>query len=166
MKRHIIQTILLLTGLAALGLFYYSRLPKYTAGAIAPDFSVVVPGDSVLQRSELTGRYVLLHFWGSWCGPCRAENPVLRDLYARLHPLGFDIISIGIERNPNAWRAAIARDGLYWPWHTSAAKQFDEPMARLFNVRSIPTTFLIGPDGKVEGVNLSVEAIAGRVQKR
>lgn len=145
--------------LLLLFVWYRSRQPRFIAGEQAPDFGVTLADGKPFHLSDLRGRYVLLQFWGSWCGPCRAENPHLAELYRRYHPAGLEIVSIGIERSPAAWQKAIAADGLVWPYHSADFQEFDNPVARLYNVHAIPTTFLINPDGAIMGVSLSPKAM-------
>lgn len=145
----------LVIALALIALLYYRyRQPRFIAGEKAPDFSVALSNGQTTRLSDLKGKYVLLQFWGSWCGPCRAENPYLAALYHRYHDRGFEIFSIAIEQNPAAWQRAIQQDGLEWTYHAVELNQFSGPVARLFNIKSIPATFLINPDGVIMGVNL------------
>jgi thiol-disulfide isomerase/thioredoxin len=151
--------------LALLALIVYKyRTPRFRAGEQAPAFTTQLADGSQVALSDLKGKYVLLQFWGSWCGPCRQENPHLVELYQKYHPNGFEIFSIGIERNPDAWQKAIQRDGMVWKYHSTDLQEFDGPIARLFNVRSIPTTFLINPEGSIMGVSLSPEEIDARLR--
>ncbi|HNE27700.1 MAG TPA: TlpA disulfide reductase family protein [Saprospiraceae bacterium] len=144
----------LLIALLAAGYWYWSRRPNLSAGDMALDFSATLADGRNVHLSDLKGQYVLLQFWGSWCGPCRAENPHLVDLYRKYHDKGFEIFSIGLERDERAWKRAIQQDGLPWSWQTLGLNDFDHPVARLYNVKSIPMTFLINRDGKVVGVDL------------
>lgn len=140
-------------------LFYQYRQPRFVAGEKAPDFSVTLANGEALRLSDLKGKHVLLQFWGSWCGPCRAENPHLAELYRRYQNTGFEIVSIAIEQNPRSWQRAIETDGMTWKYHAAEFSQFKGPVAQLFNVHSIPTTFLINPEGVIMGVRLSPEMI-------
>jgi thiol-disulfide isomerase/thioredoxin len=97
---------------------------------------------------------VLLQFWGSWCGPCRQENPELLRLYKKYHEKGFEIFSIGIEYNEGAWRNALKNDQMEWPYHSMESADFGGPLATQFNIKSIPTTFLLNPEGVIMGVSL------------
>lgn len=150
--------LVVVLGLIAV-LYYRYRQPRFIAGEQAPDFTVTLASGQTARLSDLKGKYVLLQFWGSWCGPCRAENPHLAALYERYHGRGFEMFSIGIEQNPKAWQRAILQDGLDWPYHAVELEQFSGPVARLFNIRSIPTTFLINPGGVIMGVNLPPDQI-------
>jgi Thiol-disulfide isomerase and thioredoxins len=134
--------------------FYQYRQPRFAAGEPMPEVAFNMPNGDRAKLSDLRGKYVLLQFWGSWCGPCRRENPELVALYRHFHDRGFEIASIGLERNPRAWQQAIESDGLAWPYHAMESADFDGENTRLFNVRSIPATFLINPEGVIMGVNL------------
>ena len=144
-----LQWILLgLVALVAL-IWWRYRQPAYQSGEMSPSFTTELKDGSQFNIDSLRGNYVLIHFWGSWCPPCRAENPHLVDLYHQFNKKGFEVFSVGIETNEQYWRRAIKQDGMVWPYHTSDFKQFDGELARLFNVHSIPTTFLVDPKGQV-----------------
>jgi thiol-disulfide isomerase/thioredoxin len=149
--------LLLLTILIAALLFFYfrSRQPRFVAGAYAPDFQVVLSDGAPFSLSDLKGRYVLLQFWGSWCGPCRQENPQIVSLYNQFHEKGFEVVSIGLETQEDRWRQAIKADRLLWPYHSADMQRFKGGVASLYNIHAIPTTFLINPEGMIMGVSLS-----------
>ena len=130
------------------------RQPRFNGGDQVPDIDVTLLNGQHAKLSDLKGKYVLLQFWGSWCGPCRQENPLLVQLYQKYHEKGFEIFSVGIDMNPAAWKNAIKNDHLEWPYHTMESAKFDGPLAKQFNIKSIPTTFLINPQGVIMGVNL------------
>lgn len=153
--------LLLIAAVLAVGAWYWSRQPRFIAGERAPDFTTTLADGHAVRLADFRGRYVLLQFWGSWCGPCRAENPHLVELYQKYHDRGFEIFSIGIERNAAAWQRAIAQDGLVWPWHAADLQEFDGPVARQYKIRQIPATYLINPEGVIMGANLS----AGQLDK-
>lgn len=148
-----------LLALLALFVWYRFRQPRFEAGENAPDFSVALADGTTIDRNAMRGRYVLLQFWGSWCGPCRLENRELVPLYAKFHPVGFEILSIGMENNPLQWQQAIEQDNLIWKWHAMESADLEGPLTKLFNVHTIPATFLINPDGKIMGVNRSPDEI-------
>lgn len=147
-------SLFLLLSLIVAYVVYQYRQPRFIAGEKAADFTATLLNGQTAQLSDFRGKYVLLQFWGSWCGPCRAENPHLVDLYKKYHEQGFEIFSVAIEQNERRWQQAIAGDGLLWPYHTAEFDQFNGPIAQLFNIHSIPTTFLINPDGMIIGVRL------------
>jgi thiol-disulfide isomerase/thioredoxin len=139
--------------------WYKYRQPRFIAGEKAPDFEVALADGQKARLSDLKGKYVLLHFWGSWCGPCRAENPHLAAIYQEYRGLGFEMFSIGIEQSGAAWRRAIESDGLAWRYQAMEPADFNGGVARMYNIKAIPATFLINPDGIIMGVNLPPEQI-------
>jgi thiol-disulfide isomerase/thioredoxin len=170
------STILLIAlALLLAGRYIYTK-PRFVQGERAPDFSAVRKDGQSLRLSDLRGNYVLLDFWGSWCGPCRAQSPGLVALYRKYggknlrNGAGFQILSIGVERDAANWETAIAQDGLSWPTHildqSSSLRFLNGPIATLYKVRQIPTTFLINPDGYIMGVNLSPEEIDKQFSKQ
>ncbi len=153
-------TLILLALLAIVAfVFYKYRQPRFVAGEKAPDFEVGLLTGERTKLSDLKGKYVLLQFWGSWCGPCRRENPELVALYQKYHTRGFEIFSIGLEQNPKAWQSAIVHDGMVWKYHTMETAEFNGGRAQQFNVHEIPTTFLLNAEGVIMGVDLKPEYI-------
>ena len=145
-------------------LVHFSRAwyltPDTAIGENSPAWSEVVEGES-LESAQFEGRHHLVHFWGSWCGPCRKSNRALGKSYAELKKLDpeFEIISVGIERDSGSWRRVIAKDGMDWPYHITHTREFNEPLAKVFGVREIPNYFLIGRGGKVLAVNPTVSEL-------
>ncbi len=145
---------------------YFYMLPAYHNGDNAPDFNATTIAGNNLQLSSLQGKYILLDFWGSWCGPCRQENPKLVKLYEAFHDKkyqdanGFEIVSVAIERNEKQWKNAIERDEMKWPYHildqSTNMKFFNSEIAQTYKVKQIPTKYLIDPEGKIIGVNMSI----------
>ena len=165
MKRNWWYIVLLLGVLALYGGRYLYFLPKYHDGEQAEEFDAVLLNGNAFALSELRGSYVLLDFWGSWCGPCRRENPDLVELYNTFHNAdfngaeGFEIVSVGIESNERNWKLAIQRDGLVWPYHIGQFERFRSPIARQYGVREIPTKYLVDPKGNIISVNPSFKEI-------
>ncbi|MBP7274558.1 MAG: TlpA family protein disulfide reductase [Saprospiraceae bacterium] len=157
--------IALLVVIAIAGYYYY-YVPKYIRGAQAPDFSAKTIDGKTFQLSQLKGSYVLLDFWASWCPPCRAESPQMVALQQKYQGRGFEIVSIGLETNETAWRNAIAKDGLNWQYHISDFKRMASPIAELYGIKSIPTKYLINPQGTIIGVNMPYEEINNTLEAR
>lgn len=132
---------------------YRSRLEslKSTAvGAMAPDFEQADTLGHMVRLSSFRGKYVLLDFWASWCGPCRQENPNVVEVYNRYKNKNFTIIGISLDR-PGAifdWLNAIKADHLAWT-QLSDLKFWNNAVAQLYFVQSIPKNFLIDPNGKI-----------------
>ncbi len=156
--------LLLLLSLYLVGRYVYLR-PQFGRGETTPEITAVLQNGKSFQLSDLQGKYVLLDFWGSWCGPCRKDNPKLVALYKKYHgqqfeqAAGFEIVSVAIEQNRSAWQAAIRQDGLRWPYHIGLFDRFESDIAQEFGVRSIPTKYLLDENGTIIGVNQSAVAI-------
>ncbi len=120
----------------------------------APEISLTSPEGKVIKLSSLRGKYVLIDFWASWCGPCRQENPNVVRLYNKYQNKGFTIYSVSLDNDAEKWKAAIAADGLVWPNHVSDLLQWNSPMPQLYGFSGIPHTVLINPEGKIIGTGL------------
>ncbi|MBW8684512.1 redoxin domain-containing protein [Chitinophaga rhizophila] len=129
-----------------------------TPGAEAPDFTMNDVNGKPVSLKDLRGKLVLLEFWASWCGPCRAENPNLREQYKMYKDKGFEILGVSLDSDKGKWVDAIAKDGIPWI-HVSDLKGWSNEAGILYGVSGVPAGFLIGPDGKVVGNNLRGESL-------
>jgi len=113
-----------------------------------------------VSLSSFRGKYVLLDFWASWCGPCRAENPNVVKAYAKFHAKGFDVLSVSLDRtvDKEKWLKAIHDDRLAWT-QVSDLGFWNNAVAREYGITSIPQNFLIDPQGKIVGKNLKGEEL-------
>lgn len=151
----------LLLGLFFLGKHFYQR-PGVSVGDSAPDFKATLIDGKDFSLSSLRGNYTLLVFWGSWCGPCRRENPELVKLYKRFGSAsnekgeGFGIVSVALEQRPERAIRTIRSDGLNWPYHISQGNMFKGELARLYGIREIPAKIFLDPQGKIISVNASL----------
>lgn len=131
----------------------YSDNKSVEIGEIAPDIELPQPDGSTLKLSSLRGKYVLIDFWASWCGPCIAEFPNVKKVYGLYKDKGFEVFGVSLDKDKNSWTNAIARLGLTWK-HVSDLKYWSAAPAKLYKVHSIPFTVLIDKDGKVIAKNL------------
>lgn len=133
-------------------------------GSLAPDFSLQTPEGKTIALKDLRGKYVLVDFWASWCGPCMAEVPNVKKVYDRFHQKGFEVIGISLDEKKEAWTNAIDKHGLGW-LHVSSLKGWKCPVAALYSVTGIPATFLLDPDGKIIARNLRGEELMEEIAK-
>jgi len=119
-----------------------------TEGATAPEISLTNTNGELITLSSFKGKYVLVDFWASWCTPCRKENPNVVSAFKMYKDKNFTILGVSLDNNKEKWQAAIAEDKLNW-MQVSDLKGWESVAARDYNVSSIPTNFLIDPNGKI-----------------
>ncbi|MBN2668684.1 MAG: AhpC/TSA family protein [Bacteroidales bacterium] len=134
-------------------------------GSEAPDFEVPTPDGKVIKLSDLRGQYVLLDFWASWCRPCRGENPNVVANYHQFKNKGFTVFQVSLDKAKDAWVQAIQQDGLGEWHHGSDLQYWQAAPAKLYNVQSIPASFLIDKEGKIIGKNLRGPALGQKLSE-
>jgi len=137
---------------------FLDKLKATAIGAVAPDFTQNDPDGNPIKLSDFKGKYVLIDFWASWCGPCRRENPNVVKAYAKYHEKGFEILGVSLDQKKEAWLKAIADDQLTWK-HVSDLKYWNNEVGTLYAVRAVPQNFLLDPTGKIVAKNLRSEAL-------
>ena len=133
-------------------------------GATPPDLNLPTPEGKPLSLKELKGKVVLLDFWASWCGPCRAENPNVVRIYHKYRPKGFEIVGVSLDRDRTSWLKAIEKDNLDW-FHVSDLKFWQSDAAQAYKVRAIPATFLLDREGKILAKNLRGRALEQKLEE-
>jgi peroxiredoxin len=121
---------------------------KTAPGQLAPDFAEPDGSGKPIPLSSLRGKYVLVDFWASWCGPCRAENPNVEKAYQQYHARGLNILGVSLDEKKDKWQEAVKKDHLDWQ-QVSDLQGWKNTAAVLYGVQGIPMNFLIGPDGKI-----------------
>jgi peroxiredoxin len=137
-----------------------------TIGAQAPSFTTLDTIGNPVKLSDYQGKYLLLDFWASWCGPCREENPIVVKAYQQFKDKNFDILSVSLDKSGHRklWIKAIHDDNLIWQ-QVSDLKFWDNEVAQLYGVRSIPQNFLIDPQGKIIAANLRGDALVQKLRE-
>jgi peroxiredoxin len=133
---------------------------KTGVGVYAMNFTQNDTLGNAVSLASFKGKYVLLDFWASWCGPCRVENPNVVKAFNKYRNKGFTILSVSLDQpgKKQAWLDAIHKDGLAWT-HVSDLKYWDNVVAKQYGIRAIPQNFLLDPSGKIIAKNLRGEEL-------
>lgn len=125
-------------------------IKKTAVGAKFADFAFHDKDGKPVKLSDHVGKgkYTLLEFWASWCGPCRADIPHLKEAYALYHPAGFEVISISMDDDKEKWLKAISEEQMTW-LQVSDLQAFKGDFSKIYNFNGIPTCVLVGPDGEI-----------------
>lgn len=133
---------------------------KQAVGKVFGDIQLPDQEGKTRSLAELKGKWVLVDFWASWCGPCRKEGMHVKELYEKYHAAGFEVFGLSIDQNTEAWKKAIRDDQT--PWIHVCDK--DGKVAARYGVTVIPHLFLLNPDGKVEAINIRGEALTQKLE--
>ena len=133
-------------------------------GGKAPNFTGTTPDGKKLTLTQAMGKVTIIDFWASWCRPCRNENPYVVEIYNKYHDQGLNIIGVSLDKNKESWVRAIKDDGLKW-LHVSNLKFWQEPIAKLYGVMSIPQTFIIDAKGIIRAKNLRREELEKKIKE-
>lgn len=142
----------------------YDEAAKKNNGGFAHDFTLNTPEGQPLSLYEyIKGKkLVLIDFWASWCGPCRAEGKNVKAIYDDYRDKGFDVLGVSLDSDLEAWKKAIKDDGMEWG-QVSDLKGWKTPMAELYGFMGIPATYLVDGEGRIVAKNLRGEALRAKV---
>ena len=137
------------------------------AGKVAPDFTHNDTNGKPVKLSDFKGKYVLLDFWASWCGPCRAENPKVLKAYNAFKDKNFTVLGVSVDRaeDRDKWLKAIKDDGMPWTQLNDADHTDLNGAGSLYAIKAIPSNFLIDPNGKIIAKNLRGEALEKKLEE-
>ena len=138
---------------------------RLSEGKVAPEFSFPTPdGKKKLGPQDFKGKILVLDFWASWCGPCRAENPNVKKVYEKYKSKGLEIIGVSLDVKVDAWRKAIETDGLPW-LHMSDLKGWNSIVTDVYQIHGIPMLFVLDENNRIVGEGLRGEELEKCVQK-
>ncbi|SFN32776.1 Peroxiredoxin [Chitinophaga sp. YR627] len=145
---------------------YLVKISRTAIGKMAPEIALPDTAGNVIKLSSLKGKYVLIDFWASWCGPCRAENPAVVEAYNKYKSHGFEVLGVSLDKGPSksAWIKAIKDDGLTW-LQVSDLQYWKSPTAEEYGIRAIPQNFLLDPEGKIIAKNLRGEELDKKLKE-
>ncbi len=143
---------------------YLSLSKKIEIGSLFADVTQPDSIGAMLTLSSKTGKWILLEFWASWCGPCRKENPELVKVFDTFKEKGFDIYAVSLDTDKDKWIEAIKKDKLPW-WHVSDLRGSYNEAALTYSISGIPDNMLINPEGVIVARGLTPDQLKKYLEK-
>jgi len=137
-----------------------------TIGSLAPKFSGPGLDGNIIALDDIKSKVIMIDFWASWCSPCRVENPFLVYLNTKYNTDQFQVVGVSLDRESEKWNSAIESDKLDSWIHISHLKFWGEPIAKLYNVRQMPTTFVLVKNKRVIGMNIKGDELDKLILKQ
>ena len=136
------------------------RVKQTEVGSVLPNIDLPNAGGEQISLESLRGKYVLVDFWATWCGPCMMELPNLQKTYQKYHEKGFEVYSVSLDHSKDEWLEGIVTNGIEW----ICVKDLEgSPTAKQLAIKYIPTTFLLNPDGVIVAFNLRGEELESKL---
>src|SRR5580658_920141 len=141
----------------------YISDPDLARAGMAPTFAVDTRDGQHISMDDLQGKVVLLDFWATWCGPCRAALPHLRDIAKKFQGQPLVVLSVSLDANDQQWKESVAKNGMTWPQYRDGG--FASPISTMFGVTAIPHTLTIGAEGVLQDEHIGDASIEGKLKK-
>jgi thiol-disulfide isomerase/thioredoxin len=155
MKNPILSILILLCSTTAIA--------QLKIGELVPEIALRGKADTLIKLSSLNGKIVLIDFWASWCGPCRASNPSVQKLYKKYKENGFEVYAVSLDVNRPLWLKAIKKDKLTYTQVIDPDGWLSK-IAEKYYVDAIPTNFLLDKTGKIVAINLEGKELFDKVK--
>lgn len=133
-------------------------------GSLAPEIELPGKADSIIKLSSLNGKVVLVDFWASWCGPCRAVNPSVQKLYKKYKTGGFEVFAVSLDVKKSLWLKAIRQDRLTYTQVIDGDGWLSKVAEKYF-VDMLPTNFLLDKTGRIVAINIEGQDLSDAVEK-
>lgn len=131
---------------------------KLKLGSQIADFSLSDMDGQPISTKDLRGKMVLIDFWASWCHPCRVKHPKMKEIFNKYNTHNFEILGVSIDIDNESWKKAVDNDELPW-LNVIENEGFNGPIASRYNILTIPTSYLINPDGEIIKINITLEEL-------
>jgi thiol-disulfide isomerase/thioredoxin len=141
----------------------YISQPELARARMAPPFTVTTLDGQHISMDDLKGKVVLLDFWATWCGPCRAALPHMQKIAKKFDGEPLVVLSVSLDQDEQKWKDFIAKNGMTWPQYLDGG--FTGPVAKLFSVTAIPHTFTIDADGVLQDEQIGDSSVEGKLKK-
>ncbi|MGB7189997.1 MAG: redoxin domain-containing protein [Acidobacteriaceae bacterium] len=141
----------------------FAQHPELARARMAPPFAVTTLRGKHVSLDSLQGKVVLIDFWATWCGPCRAALPHIQEIARKFEGQPLVILSVSLDTDEAKWKDFVAKNNMTWFQYRDGG--FDGPLATLFDVRAIPHTFTIDPDGVLRDEHIGDGSIEGKLEK-
>lgn len=141
----------------------FASHPELARARMAPAFSLTTMDGQRISLDDLQNKIVLIDFWATWCGPCRAALPQMKELVKKFQGQPMLVLSVSLDKDEKAWREFVAKNEMTWPQYYDGG--FEGPISTLFAVHAIPQTFTIGSDGVLQDEHVGDVSIQGKLKK-